>query len=126
MRTESLALGEAQRRALGGRLQGMQEAIRELRRAGFESTTLEELVSAVERVRAETAAIAPTPPRGQAQALLAELLVLALETGPRQLKAYGELDEEAVTYLSDRSNQLGTLVQRLMDEYKARRRADAL
>jgi hypothetical protein len=104
----------------------MQEAIRELRRAGFESTTLEELVSAVERVRAETAAIAPTPPRGQAQALLAELLVLALETGPRQLKAYGELDEEAVTYLSDRSNQLGTLVQRLMDEYKARRRADAL
>lgn len=126
MPADPLTLDEAHRRALGGRLKRMRELIGELRVAGLESETLAELERSLETVGAETAALAPAPPRSLVEALLAQLLVLAFEIGPRRLEAYGKLDEEAATRLEERSTEMATLVQRLMEESETRRRADAL
>jgi hypothetical protein len=121
-----LELSDAQRRAIGVRLESMGRLVAELRLAGLESETLSELEQAMRGLDAETLAIAPEGPRGFVQATLAQLWVRAMEVRSKQLRSYGALDERAAASLDAWSERLGELVTELIDEYETRRRADAV
>jgi hypothetical protein len=115
MPADHVVLGDAHRRAIGARLEGMSSLIRELRADGINSEVLEEIEQSIRGLEVEAEAIAPAPPRGRIQSALAQLLVLAYEIGPLQLKAYGALDTDATAFLATRSDHLRALVEQLID-----------
>jgi hypothetical protein len=55
------------------------------------------------------------PPPGELRARLAQRLVYAMELDSRHLRAYGELTEDAQTYLDERSQSLSELATRLIE-----------
>jgi hypothetical protein len=126
MAAETLELNDAQRRAIGVRLESMGRLLAGLRLAGFESGRLTALEEALGHLAADTGAMASEAQRNFVQATLAQLWVRAMEIGSRQLRSYGALDERAAASLDQWSERLGELVTELIDEYEERTRADAV
>jgi hypothetical protein len=118
MTGEDLGLTEAQRRALGGRLDRIEKLLARARGLGFASASLEELEDGVRVVREETGAISPSLVAKEVQAALAEVVVMCLEIGPRQMKAYGALSAGAAARLEQSSRCLYALSERVLDAYE--------
>jgi hypothetical protein len=111
-----LHLSETHRRTLGSRLAMMQQLIGQVREFGFDSELVADLDTELAQIEGDVEAIRPAPPRHQARASLAELLLLTYELRPRALKAYGDVAEESANYLEHASAHLTELVQRALDE----------
>lgn len=110
-----LALTEAQRRAVGGRLSTAIDAIRRLRGVGFESDALDALELALAEVADTTGAYLRRDGPSVVQAAIAQLLVVADELRPRWLAGYGDMDEASAQYLEQQAARLAALTDAVLE-----------
>lgn len=108
-----LLLNEPQRRAVGVRLRAINGAVQTLRRAGLDHDRLD----AIERLVGDAAALAQVPPPlpepSLVAAMIAEILIDATELRPRNLRRYGEIDDDTGHRLEALSGRLTELVDAL-------------
>lgn len=111
--TGELRLNDPQRRAVGVRLRAIEEAVQQLRRAGFDPALLDSIGGLAHDAADAAHVTPPLPQPSLVRSLIAEILIDAAETGSRGLRRYGELDDEATAWLQHLSARLTELAEHL-------------
>lgn len=91
----------------------------EAQRAGLASPAVAELQAAVARMKRQTAAVVPGPPRNLIPALLTSAWVAAHELLPKRLRGYGTLSQEAASLIEHEAQGLIDLISQLMEELES-------